>query len=198
MDVRSTSLYETFIYDPSIHTYDTTNIFNTTSGTPTVVGSDLRFNADGCNTLNTGLYGRYTFTIKNAVAPVAGQNKIWGLQTTSLGNLGSMVFDITAALFTFMIHDNVTGNVIEIFTIPWDADWTGEYTSFIIDWQPDAVSVSIGLADERPVTFKTWKLTDHADMPILPQAVYIDNADADNFDLKYLMVQGAHKWTKPY
>lgn len=198
MDTRSVSLMKTILYEPNIYDYDTVNFWHTETGGPSISGADLRFDGDAAYTKLTGLYGRYRFCIKNAVAPVASQDKIWGLQTECFGNLGSMVFDISEAVFSFQIFDTYSGNLIESFTIPWDSDWTGAYVNFIIDWRPGSVSVAIGLADERPKTFKTWKFKDHSDMPDLPQTVYIKNGNSDNFDLHYLLIRGADQWNHPY
>jgi len=160
-------------YDAKLWGYDNT-IWNTISGTPSATGGKVRLNAAVIATYQALRNCILQMALNIPVAPTAGDVRVFGLYSPTLGNKGKIVFDITDTALTAKVYDE-DGVVIDSKTIDWDSDWTAAETLFEI------------VVSERNVMFKIAggivARFDDVEVAKFPLNIYINNGNSDNLDI---------------
>ena len=128
-----------FYYDPQKEGYDT-SVWQTISGTPAIASSKLVFNAASAISQVDIYSGEITMNINCPVAPVAAQDKRFGLAQL---NYGAFVgFRMTGAKFYYECEGG--GTPFTPVEIAWNAAWTAAAVNFKIVWNNFNVELFIG------------------------------------------------------
>ena len=165
------------VYDPSVKGYDQ-SFFKTISGTPSISGGNIRLNTAAITSYSQYLYGDFHFKANVATTPSAGEAKHWGLRHPAT-NIGSMFFDITAAVFSFKSYNE--DNTVTSTTVTWNQQgqtWNGSMTDFRILWTDEEIKAYVS-----GILVATHKIGDNN----TPVPLTISNADADNMDVDYII-----------
>ena len=171
-----------FYYDPQKQGYDTT-AWQTISGTPAVTANQLVLNNATVISQADFYSGEITLGVICPVAPIAGQDKRFGLAQL---NRGAFVgFRITDAKLYYESEGGSTA--FTPIEITWDSDWTAVATDFKIVWNNFNVEFWIGA---RKIAILNTGFT-----PNIPLGVYIKNADADDLKVMYMQVRNANVWS---
>ena len=181
---RQGDIKEGLVYDPAVKDYDET-FFKTITGTPVISGGNLRLNAEACTSYSQFLYGEFHFKANVATTPSAGEAKHWGLRHSAM-TIGSMFFDITAAVFSFKSYNEE--NTVESTTIAWNPTgltWEATMVDFEIVWTEQNIKAYVD-----GVLKATHAVGDNN----LPQPIALSNSDADNFDVDYIIANKLGKW----
>lgn len=167
-----------FYYDPQKQGYDTA-VWTTIAGTPSVVANNLVLNA--ATTIgHSDIYsGEITFSVKNPLAPVAGQNKRFGLAQLNLGAF--LGFRMTDDKFYYESVDGLGQNTNAEIT--WDAAWTATATVFKIMWTNFNVEFWIG---SNKIATLNVGLAPHN-----PLSLYVKNTNADALEVVYIEIRNA-------
>ncbi len=165
-----------YIYDPVIKQYDTA-FWKTTSGTPAISSTVLRFTSAAAASYLLHKFGDFEFAFNVPTTPSAGEAKHWGLRAPSTDTQGAAYFEIAGAVFTCVTCDDA--GTAETTTLTWSA-YQAAATKFRILWEADRVQFMI---DGSIVATHKTRVPSNA----LP--LRIVNADADNCDLSYIKMR---------
>lgn len=182
-DVRVTSSLFSFVIDFQVYGYDTTNLFTTVSGSPSISSNLLRLTSAVTRTKGQYLFGEYVFRMTIPVAPTAGQARSWGLKGVAVGNRGSIQFDVTETVFSVLAYDNA-GTLIGQETIPWDADWTATATDYRIAWSESGVTFRVVGSTSAHVAIANIQFG--TKVVNTPNPIFMSNGTADNVDVTYI------------
>jgi hypothetical protein len=116
-------------------------------------------------------------SVKHPLAPVAGQDKRFGLAQLNLGAF--LGFRMTDDKFYYESVDGLGQNTSAEIT--WDAAWTATATVFKIIWNNFNVEFWIG---SNKIATLNAGLAPH-----YPLSLYVKNADADALELVYIEVR---------
>jgi hypothetical protein len=169
-----------FIYDPIIKGFDTL-FWATLAGTPAMSSNVLRLTSASIASYTEYFLADIQFRLNIAVAPTAGQNKVFGLYSPVTTALGSAYFKINGAVFTAESTDDV-GNT-KSTTLTWSS-YEGVETVFRIRWEEDAIKFYIGGA---VVATHSVVVPSYGSSLALP--IRVTNANADNMDIAYIAVR---------
>ena len=190
MDSVIRSQNENYVYDPQISGYDTT-FWKTLSGAPAISSGVLRLTSAEINSYSFYKGGVYRFKLTVPVAPVAAQDKSWGIKTPSLGNVSRIEFDITAAVFSFKVYDK-DGNAAVNVTQAWDAAWTA--TAVVYEIRIFEQGVEFWINNSRKYAY-TMNLAANRKRAFDAGSLHIKNLNADNLDLTYLSARDIQSLT---
>lgn len=186
MDVQITRSNEFWQYDPIVDEYTSGDLLKTISGAPAISGSVLRINSAEVASLNTFKNGASEFDLIIPTAPAAGDDKEFGLKLVAGGNRGKYMFDITDAVFSAKIYDE-TGTLISSKTITWATAWTAASAIYAIKFSESNVFFTVN--GTVVAKFENGhEIIASTSLSKLPLAVYVDNNDADNVDIKSISV----------
>lgn len=169
------------MYDPVVKGYDS-SFWKTTAGTPSATGGDLRFNAAGAASYSQYVYGDYEFQVNVATTPSAGEAKVWGLRNPA-SSRGGIYFEITGATFQ-VVSVSDDGNTTDTTAVTWNdksQTYNGNMTKFRIVWEPHQIRFYVDTIEAAVATHKG------ASIGSLPLALRIDNSDADNMDVDFVL-----------
>lgn len=126
-----TRIRTNFIYDPARQGYDTTSIWKTLVGTPTVVADRIVLNQASI-VQYADLYGcDLSMRLIIPGLPALGQEKAFGLSSIAFNE--HIVFLIRDT--DFMIAAINKDGIFKIFDVPFDPAWVGTETDFEIRWR---------------------------------------------------------------
>lgn len=168
-----------YVYDPVIKQYDTA-FWRTTTGTPAMSSTVLRFTSAGVSSYLLHLFADVEFSLNVPTTPSAGEAKQWGFRNPSGDNLGAAYFEITGATFRVVTVDD--GGTSQTTAVTWTAGWEGAATEYRMLWDADRVIFYVN---------GTIVATHTARVPSNALSLRILNSDADNTDLSYLAVRRA-------
>ena len=177
-----------FFYSPTTVGFDNT-FWRSTSGNPTVASDRIRLNQDTAYSYPQFRFGIFEFGVIIPVAPTAGDDRKWGFKIPELGNKGTIFFQISGTTLSAVSYDN-DGVESDSQDIPWDASWTNTETRFTINWSPKGVRISINGVD--PIVLKVPN-----NIGDLPMALYLDNQNADDMDITYILVKESQSAIDP-
>ena len=170
-----------FIYDPIIKGFDEL-FWATLAGTPAMSGNVLRLTSASVGSFTQYCFADVEFNLNVAVAPVAGQDKVWGLYSPVTVSLGAAYFKVAAAVFTAETADDA-GNT-KSTTLTWAAGYTGKDTKFRIRWEPDAIKFYI---NGTIVASHDLIAPSYGSSMALP--LRVTNGNADNLDIVYVAIR---------
>lgn len=185
-------LKDRFMYDPVVKGFDT-NFWKAITGTPTVSGGDLRFNADEATSYSQYVYGDFIFAVNVPNTPSGSEARQWGLLNNAAKTVGAAYFEITGSTFQAVTYDEDT-RTQKATSITWNSrsqTWEAVMTLFRIIWTANYVRFYVTTAAAPDFG---EHLVEHATGDNIPHgalALNIKNVEADNMDLDYLLVQRA-------
>ena len=182
MELYNQNKRDGYVYDPIIKGYDS-SFWATTTGTPAMSGTVLRFNASAASTYLQHEYADVEFDMTVPAVPTSGDVRTFGLQNPSSNGLGGAYFNIAGTAFTLKTYDD-NGNLTTT-TLTWSAGYTATPTLFRLRWEPDQIIAYI-----NGVIVATIQLSG-GNIPNGPLAIRIVNGNADNMDLTYLRIRRA-------
>lgn len=181
-----------YVYDAAIKGLDANFWANITSA-PTVSAGKLRFNAAKAASYILHEYGDVEFLLTVPAAPTSGDVRQFGLSGSSAKTFGAVYFDITGAVFSAKVYDN-SGNSKSV-TITWNASWTNVATLYRIIWDTDRVQFQVGIVTAGVVAYTIVATIampqDIGSVPYVALPILINNGNADNMDLTYVVVRNA-------
>ena len=189
MDTLIISQNENFQYDPQISGFDST-FWKTVSGTPAISSSKIRLNNSEIVSYSFYKGGVYKFAI-NTPAPVAGQDKAWGLYTPSLGNKSRIEFKVLEAVFSVVFYDK-DGNTAFDVPITWDAAWTTTETIYEIRTFNGGIEIWIG--GVRKYRYM-MNIAPNRKLMLEAAPLHIRNSDTDNLDVGYISARSIQSLT---
>lgn len=177
------------VINPSIDGYNTTKTWKTLAGTVEESGGNIQIGDNDAIASYFALANSFdvNFMLTIPAAPVADDDRFWGLDNVDFGNRGKLGFDITGTAFTIVAYDE-NGVSIPLEsgskTIQWKAAWTNTETSYRILCVGGRVYFYIG--SELMAVTKT--------APTTSVRVHISNATtiADTMLLGALGLQNIH------
>lgn len=182
-DVRVLGELFSFVIDPQVYGYDTTNLFTTVTGTPAISSNKIRFTSAEARTKAQYLFGEFVFRMTVPVQPTAGQARTWGLVGVAVGNRGSVRFNVTDDVFSVLAYDN-DGTLIQQIVLPWDSDWTAVATDYRIAWSESGVTFKVVGSTSAHIAQANIQFgLKHVN---IPQFLVVSNGTADNMDVTYI------------
>lgn len=179
-----------YVYDGVIKRVDT-SFWKQTAGTTTMSSNKLLFNAAGMASYIQHEFADVEFALRIPAVPTSGDARHWGLRAPASLNFGAAYFDVTGAVFSCKVVDNV-GNAYST-TVSWSSDWTNTETMFRIIWGPDRVQFLAGVVTASVVDYTvlaTFDLISHG-IPEIALPLRISNGNSDNVYLGYVAVRRA-------
>lgn len=153
------------------------NLFKVIEGFPVLnIGkTDIQISEVRMASRPSFLYGNFAFKMTLPVAPVTGQDKLFGLLSDqSIATpLSAAVFVVAGGVFAVGIY---TDGVDSVKLVNWDAAWTATEAIYEIQWGADAVTFRIN--NVIVASFKRSIPTD-IEMPYKPSRLYFKNENAD-------------------
>lgn len=190
MDTSIRSQNENFQYDPQISGFDST-FWKTMSGAPAISSNKIRLNTAEIVSYSFYKGGVYKFAINAPVAPVAGQDKAWGLYTPSLGNKSRIEFKMLEAVFSVIFYDK-DGNTAFDIPITWDAAWTA--TEAIYEVRIFEGGITIWINNVCKYRYM-MNIAPNRKRMLEAAALHIRNSDADNLDVGYVSARAVQSLT---
>lgn len=175
MELNDRDKREGYVYDVIIKQYDT-SFWKSTTGTPAVSGTKLRFTSAAAASYLQHIFADVEFALNVPTTPSGGEAKLWGLLDPSSNRLGGAYFEIAGAVFKAVTYDY--GGTVQSTTLTWSS-YEAVETFFRIKWEADQVRFLIN--DVVVATHNTR-------VPSQALALRIINGDADNTDLGYVAV----------
>lgn len=172
-----------YLYDPVVKQFDTT-FWKQVGGTTTISSNKMRFNAASAASYLQHIFADIEFVVNVPANPTAGDSRQWGFKNPSESTRGYIYFDITDTTFSLKIEDEF-GNTYSL-PLTWsNGSYTGNDIAFRFRWEKDAINVFVNNALVTVVPQSTIV------PPVGPIAAYINNGNADNMDVKYMLVKRA-------
>lgn len=185
-DVRQYHDMYAGLIDPAIMGYDDA-YWHTSSGTPAVSGSALRFNSAAAYGKQLYHFGRFDFLLTVPVAPTAGHARRWGLAAAFDNTRGGVFFDIDGT--TFSCRSYTTDGTATSTTVPWDASYTAAEAKFSILWKyVDTGPNTIDFLVNNVLVASHESPSNSLALPII-----VSNGVADDMDLKAIYLRGVWK-----
>lgn len=187
MDSIITRTGTIFDYDVARDGRDT-NVIKDISGTSSASGGVLLINNADVTTYTAFRNQSLEMLINAPVAPVAGQNKIWGLKNAS-DVYGSAYFQITGATFQVVVN-NIDGTTLYTRVILWNSTWTAAVTKFRISMTEHdcifAINDSIVAVLDADTTDTSGAKVAFNKLAYFPLAARVTNGNSDNLALSYI------------
>lgn len=172
-----------YMYDPVVKQFDTT-FWKQLSGTTTVSANKLRFNAASTASYLQHIFADIEFQVNVPANPTSGDSRQWGLKNPSEATRGYIYFDITNTTFSLKYCDDF-GNTGS-YALTWsNASYTGNAINFRIRWEIDHINVYVNNSLVTTIPQSTVQ------SPSGPLMAYINNGNADNMDITYMLVKRA-------
>ena len=164
-----------FYFDP-IRQGAGRGIWNWFSGSPFQTGGYLTLlNGRGQMYYDCGK-GCTTFTL-NVPTDSSVADRQWGLKASD----DYIFFDVSSGVFSAKTYSTF-GQLATAVVIPWDANWTGTDTVFMIRWEAGIVTFYIN-------QIKRAQISD-ASVPCGPMSPYVSSDGGDLFLIKNVLGQG--------
>lgn len=177
-----------FYYDPAREGYNT-SLWKTVAGTPSSIGTALRFNESKAIGYADLFKAEVTFAVNVPVKPTAGDVRSWGLE--QITDNAFIKFDITDTVFSCQCNYN---GINSKSVVVWDdANWTATKVEFTIKWTGFTVEFLIngvnvastggytGLSGWSGISGRTDDSIPHTSL-----SLFIDNENFDNMDVSYV------------
>lgn len=192
MDLRLSDQHYFFVYDPILFGYSTV-YWKDITGAGTISSNKVRVNASTIASKEQYLRGDFTFNMIVPAAPTTGDNRKFGLVSPAQGiTKNAIFFKVAGAVFTAEFV-NAAGTATSL-PITWLAAWTNTAANYRISWLQRSVAFYI-----NDIKVAEQELGD--DPQVLPDrqalSAYILNANSDNMDLAYLLVNAAEHQVAP-
>jgi len=134
------------------------------------------------------------FPITVPVKPTAGDVRAWGFKTPGLLNRGRIEFDITATVFSCLAYDE-DGTQLTVYNTSGAALSSGAYTWDDTNWTNKEIKYRI-INDGKQIKFLVEgtviaQTQTPCKVSTLPTHVHLRNDNADNMDLKAIIVRNS-------
>jgi hypothetical protein len=180
-----------YVYDVKIKGIDA-NFWANVTGTPTLSSGTIVLNATTISSFILHEFADVEFLLKVPVKPTSGDVRQWGLFGPTATTYGAIYFKVAGTVFTANVVDD-QGNLTSK-TLTWDdTDWTNVSTLFRIVCLPDRIQFWTGIvtAGVAAYTLQATIASPISGLPITALPITIQNGNADNMVLSYLVVRNA-------